>query len=1235
LSVERSKRDGVEAAEGRPSACPLSAGSAPRGAVFLSYASQDAEAARRICESLRASGVEVWFDADGGLEHGDEWDAKIRKQIKECVLFIPIISANTQARLEGYFRIEWDLAAERARGIASGVPFILPVVIDETREPDALVPDRFRMVQWTKLPGGVVTPEVKARYLRLWSHRIGAAKHGFDVGRGLPTPPSGAATADAAGSGDPALQPTVGRRAPAAAWIAATVVALAVAVGFIALRPKPNAGAGTRPPTVEKPAAPASEAQRLVAKAWEVLLAVPEPFRSELETAGDFCRRATELDAAEADAWAAWAHVESWYIARGIDKSAARQESARAKAARALKLAPRSFEARLAHAYSLNFALGYGTTTPFTPEVERLLRELLQQKPDEPRALFALAYLLRGAERTDETVAAFERLAANPAWAAAAYNGIGWALSGVRRQDEAMEAAEKSIAARPFFGNLYLQLTLARNWFGDLDLAKSAAEKMPAAELREHEVAAVAVAELYWWRREPQPMLRLLQSIPRDWFELGVEGPKDYWTGLAHQLAGNAPAAHRAWRAALRLIDERLPRATNPGRLHALKAKMQLLLGDRPSAEASLAAMRESGGAASAAFPRWGTELLLGRFEQVQAGLARLNWAILRHSPEFDPVREDARFQALLAAAEKDPQRSPRARNAAAAAAPMPADQKSIAVLPFANMSPDPENAFFADGVHEDVITSLAKIRDLKVISRTSTLAYRDAAQRNLRKIAEELGVAAVLEGSVRRAGNKVRVTAKLIDARTDQSLWGDEYDGELNDIFALQATLAQKITTALRATLTPNEKSQIAQRPTQNQEAYDHFVRARLALESTAGAAPRRERFLTAVSLLEKAVALDPNFALAHALLVYVHGTMYWFPDLDPSLARAEKVKMAVDTAVRLAPDLPETRLAKGTYHFRVENDFERALTELKRAEAGLPNDPTLFFLLAWSHRRLGRWPEAVAIFEKGADVDPRQFSNAYFLLETLHWLRRYATAEDVAQRFLQRFANRESLYGLSFVRVMSEARFEQDGDAAAFLRRERERMDRVDRELTLAWSYWLSLLQRDYAGAERLLEGREASLFSQMHWRYGVVVAEPIPLARAGIAFLRGDAAAAQRHAGDALSLLQATPWNPRQVGLVRIATARAHAFAGHVNEALQELDAGFRTIVAKDQDEARFARELRGECFIALRRHDDAIAELRELMSGPSPRGPNEIRIDPFWSRLKDDPRFEEILKSAKPL
>jgi len=226
-------------------------------AVFLSYASQDAETARRICETLRAAGVEVWFDVDGGLEHGDEWDAKIRRQIKECVLFIPLISANTQARHEGYFRLEWELAAERAMSIASGVAFILPVIIDATREPDALVPDRFRKVQWTRLPGGVVSPDVLQRFVKLWSHRVGVVAHH--------------AAQETAQVSSPAPR-EVGRRVPAAAWgIALVAVTLAVG-GYSWLKRSPEpapiaaepAGAGTRPPTTEKSALPAADKSLVV-----------------------------------------------------------------------------------------------------------------------------------------------------------------------------------------------------------------------------------------------------------------------------------------------------------------------------------------------------------------------------------------------------------------------------------------------------------------------------------------------------------------------------------------------------------------------------------------------------------------------------------------------------------------------------------------------------------------------------------------------------------------------------------------------------------------------------------------------------------------------------------------------------------------------------------------------------------------------------------------------------------
>src|ERR1700678_4042718 len=220
-------------------------------AIFLSHASQDSDAAKRISDALRAHGVEVWFDADGGLEHGDEWDAKIRRQIKDCLLFLPIISSATQARHEGYFRIEWDLAAERARGIASGVPFILPIVIDETREADALVPDRFRSLQWMRLPGGVVSADVLKRFLKLWSHRAGVLAH-----EAAKAPPAAAfaplPVAPAAAGGGPGRYAGLG--------LAAALVAGAVAWGLWG-RGRPPAAAAAQAPAAPG-AAPAAADQK-------------------------------------------------------------------------------------------------------------------------------------------------------------------------------------------------------------------------------------------------------------------------------------------------------------------------------------------------------------------------------------------------------------------------------------------------------------------------------------------------------------------------------------------------------------------------------------------------------------------------------------------------------------------------------------------------------------------------------------------------------------------------------------------------------------------------------------------------------------------------------------------------------------------------------------------------------------------------------------------------------------
>jgi TolB-like protein/tetratricopeptide (TPR) repeat protein len=230
------------------------------GAVFISYASQDADPARRICEALRSGGVEVWFDQEGGLEHGDAWDAKIRAQIRECVLFIPIISANTQARHEGYFRIEWELAAERSMGIAQGVPFVLPVAIDETRETGALVPERFLRIQWTCMPGGVVSPEMRQRLLKVWSHRIGAAV------------PDGARAEPAGGSTTPfPIEIPRKSKATAPAFIAAAVAIMVVAGAWWFLAGKAKSVSPVAAPPAAPETSPSAQARPALQKSVAVL----------------------------------------------------------------------------------------------------------------------------------------------------------------------------------------------------------------------------------------------------------------------------------------------------------------------------------------------------------------------------------------------------------------------------------------------------------------------------------------------------------------------------------------------------------------------------------------------------------------------------------------------------------------------------------------------------------------------------------------------------------------------------------------------------------------------------------------------------------------------------------------------------------------------------------------------------------------------------------------------------
>ena len=323
---------------------------------------------------------------------------------------------------------------------------------------------------------------------------------------------------------------------------------------------------------------------------------------------------------------------------------------------------------------------------------------------------------------------------------------------------------------------------------------------------------------------------------------------------------------------------------------------------------------------------------------------------------------------------------------------------KSIAVLPFQNLSNEKENAYFADGMQDDILTNLSKIGDLKVISRMSVMSYRGDGVHNAREIGKALGVATLLEGSVRRIGNRVRVNVQLINADNDEHIWAEDYDRDLTDVFAIQTDLAQKISSALQAKLSPNEKARLDRRPTQDPDAYLLFVQAQDYASKTDMS---RDTSLKAEPLFEQAIKLDSNFALAFAGLSRVESWVYH--SFEPIPARREKARLNADEALRLQPDLPEGHLALGFSYYYGDRDYQRALAEFEIARRGLPNESQAYLAIGSIQRRQGKWTESTANFEKAAALDPKNGPLLLNLAFSYIATRNYDAADKILDRGIE----------------------------------------------------------------------------------------------------------------------------------------------------------------------------------------------------------------------------------------
>ena len=778
------------------------------GAVFLSYAREDTEAAKRIAEALRGFGVEVWFDQNE-LRGGDQWDAKIKKQIRECALFLPLVSAHTEERSEGYFRREWLLAVERTRDMASGRTFIVPVVIDDTPEAGTAVPEEFMRYQWTRLTSGEPTPDFVTQVKRL-----------------LETPKK------------PALKPDL-----------------------------------PRPPTL------------------------PPEFK-------------------------------------------------------------------------------------------------------------------RSAQRTED---------------------------GEQRT-------------------------------GD-------------------------------------------------------------------DRAGRKPVV--------------------PGWMWGVAAAVLLAVG--------------------------------------------VGVVVLRQpAPPVAPPK---------VAAETPPAAAPAADKSA------PAD-KSIAVLPFTNMSSEKENEFFTDGIHEDILTNLALIRDVRVVSRTSVMQYRGTTK-PISQIAAELKVAYILEGSVRRSGNKVKVTGQLIRAGNDEHLWAKAYDRDLTDVFTIQGEIATAIAGALQSVLTPEAKSILGHRPTDNPDAYDLFLKARHLRHN--GSITEQHGI---IPLLESAVQLDPQFAAAWSELGSRRVFVYF--NMEHTEALLAKAREAIETAVRLAPDDPAVIEGQGDYYYYGFRDYARATENYTRLAQLRPNDPVLFWSMALIQRRQGRFADSLRNFQRANELDPANIGYSGTMFELLVFGRRYAEAEALAHKARQTWPDH-----LRTAWMLPVTTYSARGSTAEMTEFARRSVPAAQRAEHLYYQRVNALMRGDWTEVMRL-DGFQRHFKSEDDPTWAQDVTTASVLAE------MGNLPAAQVRVREALAAMKTEVVQQPTNDLLWTNLAVAHALLGDKTESLRCREKSLELMPAsRDAIQAATNAVSLAGALAWCGEKDRALAEFERLLK--LPWGTNIYRERGCWfgswKPLRADPRFQALLNDPK--
>ena len=554
---------------------------------------------------------------------------------------------------------------------------------------------------------------------------------------------------------------------------------------------------------------------------------------------------------------------------------------------------------------------------------------------------------------------------------------------------------------------------------------------------------------------------------------------------------------------------------------------------------------------------------------------------------------------------------------------------RSIAVLPFENLSSDKENAFFTDGVQDEILTNLAKIADLKVISRTSVMQYKSGVARNLRKIGEELGVTHVVEGSVQRAGNRVRVNAQLIDARNDSHLWAQTYDRDLADVFAIQSGIAKAIADQLQAKLSPAEKTAIEQPPTSDLIAFDQYSRAKTLILTTTLTTPGDKSFIDAIELLDHAVARDPSFYAAFCQLVWAHDSLYAVLG-DHTPARLAAAEAALQRAIELRPNAAETHLARGWHLYFAFRNYEGALNELEAARAGLPNDPRIPQMTGFILRRQGKIEEGIRALQQAVALDPRNPFTLSQLAVGYNHLRRYPEGKTTYERVLEITPD-----DVGAASNLAFTDFLWRGDSAPF----HQFIDRLRTErrapVADAAGNWFNcaLAEHDWTAAEQALTAAGSSQL----WIDG-----PILLRRQ---FGEGLLARAMHDEARARKAFTAARLEQEEVVQKQKDYGPALCSLGLIDAALGNKDAALREgrrameLLPVQKDSYSGQALINYFALIAAWIGEKDLA-LQQLATAASTPGASDItsygilKLSPCWDQLRGDPRFEAIVQRFAP-